>query len=224
MPRRKIGWFFLGAGGFGALALLLARNFLTDFAAGNIAIESSNLVLGYVGIGLAIAIGGFVMYPIAAVVVVGAAVYGPMIAIATYPASLVGAAAGWWLGQRMGQDAFQRYPGETARKLLDIVERRAMLSAALVRWIPGLPFALQNVGLGAARVPFSAFLIGSMLGIFPAQASQIVGGVTARELLRQLQGSLVIGWVGVGVAALAGIILLWPKNTTSRQDNQEQTS
>lgn len=215
MARRRIGWFFLGTGLVGALAMLAAREFLTGFASGSVQIEADHRIVGYLGIASAIAAGGIVMYPIAAVVLVGAAVYGPTVAVATYPGTLVGALLGWWVGRRMGKDALRRYPGEAVRKLLDLVERRALLSAALVRWVPGLPFALQNAGLGAARVPLTPFLLGTLVGIVPAQATMIVGGVSARGLLQQIQGSVTLGWIGVGVTFAVGLALILTARPTA---------
>lgn len=203
-----LGWLVLAAALIGAVAMLLARDYLQHFSIQPQDPRAEHPWLGLSGIALAMAVGGVAMYPIAVIVFVGAAIYGPIVALATIPGSILGAALGWYVGRRMGQDALRRYSGDTIKKMLAAVEKHAMLSALFVRWIPGLPFTLQNAGLGAARVPLAPFMLGSAIGLSINQAAMIAGGVTAVEVVRQIQNTVILGWIGVALAAAIGLYLL----------------
>lgn len=220
MSKRALGWLVLAAALLGAIAMLLARDYLQHFSIDPQDQRALRPWLGLSGIAVAMMLAGVVMYPIAVVVFVGAAIYGPMVALATIPGSLLGAALGWYVGRRMGQDALKRYSGKLVKKLLTTVEKHAILSALFVRWIPGLPFTLQNAGLGAARVPFGPFMLGSILGLCVNQATMIAGGITAVEVVKQIQNTIILGWIGVALAAVIGLYLL----VNAKSKNKESTT
>nr|MDQ3323164.1 VTT domain-containing protein [Acidobacteriota bacterium] len=60
--------------------------------------------------------------------------------------------------------------------------KRAALVITLLRLSPAMPFALTNLLMTAARVPLSAFLIGTLIGMLPRSAAVVFFGAGLSEL------------------------------------------
>lgn len=85
-------------------------------------------------------------------------------------------------------DNFQRFLARHEKAavlrqaLLDRNFKRTTLIITLLRLSPAMPFALTNLLMTAARVPLSAFLIGTFVGMLPRSAAVVFFGAGLSEL------------------------------------------
>lgn len=176
-----------------------------------------NLVLGW-GIYLgAFALGaGLGLVPTYAMAVLGGWVFGP---VGGAVGALLGCAAastlGFGISRRISQaslaELVRRYPKVEAlyEELVLRGMGRSVLLVALLRLPPQCPFALTNLVMGAAAVPFRAFLAGTLAGMFPRTLIAVLfaaaGAATGAKSLPELLSSGP-GWPAVAVGFAAMIV------------------
>lgn len=136
---------------------------LRDFAAGPLA------PLAFV---VAFVLGGFVVFPVTVLITGTGMVFDPAPAMAIASAGvLASASASWALGRLLGRDLG---PGALASRLgprLESASRavadRGILAVATLRMLPVAPFSIVSLAIGASRIGFSDFLVGTALGMAP---------------------------------------------------------
>src|SRR5439155_9840969 len=82
--------------------------------------------------------------------------------------------AGAWLssvsiygtGRLVGQGYVDSFKGKRFNRLRSLIDRRGILTVALARIFP-TPHWFVNLFMGAYRVKFGEFAIGTFLGLFP---------------------------------------------------------
>ena len=147
-------------------------------------------------------VAGIVVFPVLLLMFACAAVFGPVAGFAYSTAGLLASASlnyaiGMWLGrgvliERLGA----RF--EAARLAL---MQRGLTTTAVVRAIPGSPFALVSVAAGASDIRFLDYLIGTAIGIMVPVSVMTVATDQAFRLLTEPSAS--------HVALLVGVIALW---------------
>ncbi len=151
---------------------------------------------------------GLVVLPITAVVLATGLLYGKTGFFLAYAgmmlAALAGFGAGRWFDNRRPEG---EETSKAAAALAARVRRNAFAASLFARWIPGLPFALQNTTFGAIRTPFFPFLGGSLIGVAGTTGFFIIAGIAGGDLIHRLEESLRFGWT-LPAAGLAAS-LLW---------------
>jgi uncharacterized membrane protein YdjX (TVP38/TMEM64 family) len=111
---------------------------------------------------------GFVVLAVLPVVLLIAAtgiafgpILGPLYAMA---GCLTSASIGFAIGRRMGARRVERLGGTRFKQLNRVLNRNGTLAVFFVRKIPA-PFALTNIVVGASRVTYRDFLLGTVLGM-----------------------------------------------------------
>jgi phospholipase D1/2 len=145
---------------------------------------------------------GLVVFPVLLLMIACAAVFGPWLGIAYSCAGLLASASlnygiGAWLGREMVRTMLGRRFG-SARAALT---RRGLITVAVVRVIPGSPFALVSVAAGTSDIRFWDYFIGTAIGIMVPVVIMSVATERASRMLRE--PSL------THFAVLAGVIALW---------------
>jgi len=129
-------------------------------------------------------VAGIVIFPVLLLMFACAAVFGPVAGFAFSTAGLLASAAlnyaiGAWLGRGVLQDRLgPRF--EAARLAL---MQRGLTTTAVVRAIPGSPFALVSVAAGASDIRFVDYLVGTAIGIMvPVSVMTVASDQTFRLL------------------------------------------
>jgi uncharacterized membrane protein YdjX (TVP38/TMEM64 family) len=109
-----------------------------------------------------------------------------------FPAAMAGfvgaAALGYVVARTVAGDRALRVIAEHPRaraihkSLLGVGYWRTLLTITLLRLPPNSPFALTNLVLAATRVPLSAYLLGTLLGMAPRTAAMIYVGAHLKDL------------------------------------------
>jgi phospholipase D1/2 len=115
-------------------------------------------------------------------------VLGPLYAMAGCLASAsVGFAVGRWLGQRR----LEQLGGERVRRVSRTLKRNGTLAVFFVRKVPA-PFTVANIVVGASRVAYRDFIIGTLLGMsafvialagFGYQLTRVFGNPTPTKVI-----------------------------------------
>ncbi|HLU39500.1 MAG TPA: VTT domain-containing protein, partial [Planctomycetota bacterium] len=110
-------------------------------------------------------------------------VFGPWLgALYAFVGALTSAAAGFAVGRWLGRDALARLSRRLPR-LDKLLAARGVTAAFLIRKIPA-PFTLINMVVGASRMRFVDFMLGSLLGLSAMVISLAMFGPHVLEAVR----------------------------------------
>jgi uncharacterized membrane protein YdjX (TVP38/TMEM64 family) len=108
---------------------------------------------------------GFVFVPVLLLITATGIAFGPVLGpLYAMAGCLSSASAGFGIGRWVGRRRIRQFGGERLARLSQAIERNGTLAVFLIRKIPA-PFVLSNIVVGASRVPFRDFLIGTVLGM-----------------------------------------------------------
>ncbi|MDX1606599.1 MAG: VTT domain-containing protein, partial [Candidatus Competibacterales bacterium] len=128
-------------------------------------------------------LGTLVGFPVTALIVINAAVFGPVQGLVqAMLGCLGGAALGYGLGRWLGRGVVRQLAGPRLNRLSQALGRRGVLSMALVRNLPLAPFTVVNLVAGVSHIRFVDYLLGTLLGMAPGMLALTVfadGLVTA---------------------------------------------
>ena len=145
---------------------------------------------------------GLVVFPMVLLIIACAAVFGPALGLVYSSAGLLASAAlnyaiGTWFGREMLLNALgPRF--DSARSALT---RRGLITTAIVRTVPGSPFALVSVAAGASDIRFLDYLIGTAIGIVVPVVLLTVATEQTSRLLTEPSA--------IQLALLVAVIALW---------------
>jgi uncharacterized membrane protein YdjX (TVP38/TMEM64 family) len=146
---------------------------------------------------------GLVIFPMLLLIIACAVVFGPMLGfVYSSTGMLASAALNYAIGTWLGRDLLLKMLGgrrfDSAQSAL---MRRGLITTAVVRAIPGSPFALVSVVAGASDIGFLDYLIGTAIGIMvPVVLLSVATEQTSRLLTEPSVIQLVL---------LVGVIALW---------------
>ena len=116
------------------------------------------VVVAYVALGL-------VLVPVLALVAATGVAFGPWFGpLYAMAGCLASASTGFGLGRWLGRGRVQSLGGPRVTKLHRALERNGTLAVFVLRKVPA-PFMLANIVVGASRVRYRDFLIGTVLGM-----------------------------------------------------------
>jgi phospholipase D1/2 len=145
---------------------------------------------------------GLVVFPMLLLIIACAAVFGPWLGFVYSSAGLLASAAlnyaiGAWLGREVLLSKLGRRFDSTRSAFM----QRGLITTAVVRAIPGSPFALVSVAAGASDIRFLDYLIGTAIGIMVPVVLLTVATEQTSRLLTEPST--------LQFAVLTGVIALW---------------
>ncbi len=147
-------------------------------------------------------VAGLVVFPMLLLIMACAAVFGPGLGFVYSTAGLLASAAlNYAIGQWLGREILNRMLGRRFESARSSIIRRGLVTTAVVRTIPGSPFALVSVAAGASDIRFLDYLLGTAIGIM---APVIAMTVAAEQITRLLTEPSALQF-----AMLVGVIVLW---------------
>lgn len=110
---------------------------------------------------------GLLMVSVLLLIVATGIAFGPWLgSLYALAGALASAAFGFALGRRAGMPFVERVAGPRVKLLREKVERNGTLAVYVLRKIP-MPFLLVNMVIGASRIRFRDFMLGTLLGMGP---------------------------------------------------------
>ena len=166
-------------------------------------------------------IGGLLVFPVTLLIAATAATFGPWLGFA-YAAGGATASAmlTYGVGVLIGRETLENVLGPRLNRIRRAITRHGVLAVATVRMVPVAPFTVVNLAAGASRIPFTDYMLGTVLGMAPglvlmsALGYQIFNVLTAPTPLNVTLFVLAVAaWIGasLGIQALV---------TRSRRRNQ----
>jgi phospholipase D1/2 len=147
-------------------------------------------------------VAGIVVFPVLLLMFACAAVFGPVAGFAYSTAGLLASAAlNYGIGAWLGRGALVNRLGPRFEAARLALMQRGLTTTAVVRAIPGSPFALVSVAAGASDIRFVDYLVGTAIGIMVPVSVMTVATDQALRLLTEPNAG--------HVALLAGVIALW---------------
>lgn len=144
-----------------------------------------------------------VAFPVNALVLATAAVYGPWYGFAY---SLLGVFSSaflvYFVGAWLGKAALARLLGPKLQRVLDGVRERGILVVVAFRVVPVAPGTFVNLALGASGIRLSDFAIGSVVGMTPGLLLVSIMG----DRLVALIANPTLGEAGVLVLCIASYL------------------
>jgi phospholipase D1/2 len=146
-----------------------------------------------------------VMFPRPLITMAAVVVFGPMHGLAyAMTGVLLAGIAGYFVGKLVHRDTVRRLAGPRLARLTGVLQRRGIIAVTLVRFVPIAPYAVVNVVMGAMRIRFHHFVLGTFLGMLPGAIAATVLSDQAAEFLRD--PARVNAWLVAGAVAAFGLL------------------
>jgi len=151
-----------------ALYFTPARQYMTREHIGEGVSLMRGLWYGPVVLVLAYAIGCIFALPASLFIIAAGVVWGWKLGgLYAMAGGMLGAVISYFVGRFLGEGLLEKF-GSAGRMVERQVSSAGLKTMIIVRLIPGPPFAVWNYGAGVARVKFSDYFLGTLLGTFPA--------------------------------------------------------
>jgi len=151
-----------------ALYFTPARQYMTREHIGEGVELMRGLWYGPIMLILAYAIGCIFALPASLFIIAAGVVWGWKLGgLYAMTGGMLGAVISYFVGRFLGEGLLEKF-GSAGRMVERQVSSAGFKTMLIVRLIPGPPFAVWNYGAGVARVKFSDYFLGTLLGTFPA--------------------------------------------------------
>ena len=193
-----------------ALYFTPARQYMTREHIGEAVDLMRGLWYGPVVLILAYAIGCVFALPASLFIIAAGVVWGWKLGgLYAMAGGMLGAVISYFVGRFLGEGMLQKF-GSAGRMVERQVASAGFKTMLIVRLIPGPPFAVWNYGAGVARVKFSDYFLGTLLGTFPAHmifaycADALFNGtMTQGDAVRRL---VIVAALLIALTLLPGLI------------------
>lgn len=149
---------------------------------------------------------GAVLFPVTALNLLTAMVFGPLWGVLyALIGALAAAALYFGIGHALGQKHLRALMGARVQKIDSRIGEAGVIGVVLVRFLPVAPFTLVNLALGVSTVRFLDYLAGTFLALLPgAVARGLVGDSLTRIILDPSREAAL--YLGAGLALWAAIV------------------
>jgi len=146
--------------------------------------------------------------PITLLIVATALAFGPVAGtFYAFCGICLAACSTYWAGRLFGGEAFAQLVGPKVDRLADALHTHAFRASVIARLSPVGNFAAMNMLAGSIRIPFAAFMAGTVLGAMPGLLLFSVFSERAAAMLRAPSSNDRVYWL-VGLAVLAAVVLV----------------
>lgn len=126
-----------------------------------------------------------VFFPVTILSLVTILTFGPAVGgVYSLIGWLLSAALGYGVGRALGQDLVWDIAGPRIRRLELEARRHGFIAVLLMRLLPVAPFTLVNLFVGASRIRFRDFLLGSLVGRVPGLVVLVLFTLQLEYVLR----------------------------------------
>jgi phospholipase D1/2 len=145
-------------------------------------------------------LGSLVLFPVVILNLATIFTFGPILGNAYSMAGLLSSAAmGYGIGRSVGRNLLRKVTSPRLHRFLQRAEDHEMATVLTVRVFPVAPFSIVNLLVGASRIRFWIFLLGSAIGRIPGIIVLALVGIQFENLLHRPKISSLV---------LLGLILL----------------
>ncbi|MBE0531939.1 MAG: VTT domain-containing protein [Rhodospirillales bacterium] len=158
-----------------------------------------------IAIPLLFVIASLLFFPITLLITLTAIVFDPLFAFAyALVGTMASAAAAYGVGFKLGRPVLRRLLGNRLNSVNRAVASRGVLAVMMLRVAPVAPYTAVNMVCGAARIRFTDYMVGTLLGMAPGITVLTALGNSLTQVLENPTP----GMVALVIAAIALWILL----------------
>jgi len=196
-------------------ALIIA---LTAYSAESPDIPSLEMLIGWIenilqskfaipGTILLFILSGLVLFPVTILIAVTAAIFGPYQGlILALAGTLSSACVGYLIGRKIGIPKSDALFAAQFQEFKQKIKNSGIMGVSLIRMLPVAPFGLMNILFGMNAVPFSSYVMGSLLGILPGTIALSLFGSSLFRLFSEADAQNMVLFV-TGIILWIGIII-----------------
>ncbi|ABA58593.1 putative transmembrane phospholipase protein [Nitrosococcus oceani ATCC 19707] len=124
--------------------------------------------LGGVGVMMGFVLGSLIVFPLSAMIVATALIFGPVTGfIYALMGALSAALATYAVGYAVGKNIVRQWVGWRIHWLSEKLSQQGILAVIFFRVVPLAPFTIINFVAGASHIKIRDYFIGSLLGMAP---------------------------------------------------------
>lgn len=125
---------------------------------------------------------------------------------------------GFFIGKYLGGDSIKEIMGKNrySKWVVERSKENDVIGYFLIRLIPGPPADLTNMFLGAMKVPYSRFVLGTILGFIPGMLPFVLAGNAAAN---PLSAEFLVPFAASAVFTLC-TLLIYQKRRQSREQKE----
>lgn len=161
-------------------------------------------------------VGGMVFFPVTLMILVTAAIFGPVLGfVYGLGGTLLSALIAYAGGRTISEGTLAALLGPRLDRIRTRVAHNGLSAVVAARIVPVAPFTLVNLVAGATRVSLWDFLVGTVLGMAPGMLALAIFGHQAMETMSNpswRDGALLVlfgaGWIWLSFR-LQALILRW---------------
>jgi uncharacterized membrane protein YdjX (TVP38/TMEM64 family) len=184
------------------------RPYLEPQALARLGRDLLDMPMGPVMVLLGYVVAVLMAVPVAALITVGALVFGPWPGIAFALAGMVaGATVTYGIGRWAGGQWVDSFGADgRLHALVGAIKRRGLWAVIIIRAVPLAPFIVVNMTAGAFRVRLRDYVLGTFLGLAPGT---IVISLFMDRLTAALSSPDAGTYAALAGVVVGGLLLLW---------------
>ncbi len=165
---------------------------------------------------LAYVVGSLVLAPVTLMIAATALIFDPIMSVIyALIGCLTSAAVNYGIGRIISRNTLRRIAGSWLNNVSKRLSKTGFLTVASIRLIPVAPFPVMNMVMGACRVRFTHFMLGTLVGMAPGI---LAISFFAGSLLEAVKNPGMKSYVSLAIIAMIiGLAFFYLKRSVQEQ-------
>ena len=157
----------------------------------------------------AYAVGAVLVIPIMLTIAATGVLFGPWLGtLYACVGVIVSGVTSYMIGRHLGRETVRRIGGRRLNELSRRLAKRGLLAVFIIRHLPIAPYSIVNIVCGASHLKMRDFVLGTMLGIYPATIMTVI--FVDRAVAAIIKPSAwTVALLGAAVAIAIGMVLFF---------------
>jgi uncharacterized membrane protein YdjX (TVP38/TMEM64 family) len=169
-------------------------------------------------------IGAVLVVPIMLTIAATGVLFGPWLGtLYACIGVIVSAVTSYTIGRHLGRETVRRIGGRRLNELSRRLAKRGLLAVFVIRHLPIAPYSIVNLVCGASHLRMRDFVLGTMLGIYPATIMTVVFVDRAVAAIVKPSAWTIAALVGA-VALAIGVVLYFRRRLLVRAETSSATA
>ncbi|MGE5170660.1 MAG: VTT domain-containing protein [Rudaea sp.] len=169
-------------------------------------------------------IGAVLVVPIMLTIAATGVLFGPWLGtLYACIGVIVSAVTSYTIGRHLGRETVRRIGGRRLNELSRRLAKRGLLAVFVIRHLPIAPYSIVNLVCGASHLRMRDFVLGTMLGIYPATIMTVVFVDRAVAAIVKPSAWTVAALAGA-VALAIGVVLYFRRRLLVRAETSTATA
>jgi uncharacterized membrane protein YdjX (TVP38/TMEM64 family) len=160
-------------------------------------------------------VGAVLVVPIMLTVAATGVLFGPWLGTAYACVGVIlSGITSYLIGRHLGRETVRRIGGRRLNELSRRLAKRGLLAVFIIRHLPIAPFSIVNIVCGASHIRLRDFVLGTMLGMYPATVMTVIFVDRAIAAIVE-PNAWTITLLAVAVAVAIGVVIFFRRRLLS---------